>query len=119
MSIVDETILKAKEIADVTAKKASQISALTKLNVNLAETKGAIEKEYKELGELVYTAVKNDIQQGELVEEKVRILDELIFQKEELCLKIANIKGKKLCSECKKENDADSLYCCKCGNSLN
>ncbi len=119
MNIVDETIVKAKEIADVTAKKATQISTLTKLNVKLSETKGAIEKAYKELGEIVYDAVKNEVQQGELVEEKVRILDELTSQKEELCLKIANIKGKKLCTECKNENDADSLFCSKCGNSLN
>lgn len=118
MSIVDETISKAKAVADVTAKKATEIANVTKANVKLYETNNTLGEVYEELGKIVYSAVKNETEYGEDVEEKIRVLDELIQKKSALIKEIADLKGKKICGQCQSVNDGESSFCSKCGNQF-
>ena len=118
MSIIDETISKAKIVADVTTKKANEIANVTKANVKLYDTNSTLDRVYCELGKIVYAAVKSETENGEDVGEKIRVLDELIEQKTALIKEIADLKGKKICGGCGSQNDGESKYCSKCGTEI-
>ena len=117
MGIFEETVVKAKEIADITGKKAGEIINLQKLRVSAATVSSQIAKLYEVLGRLHYDAVKSgttNMSEADTVAEIDEKRDELV----ELKSKIAQAKGKRICAACKAPNLAEAVFCHQCGQKL-
>ena len=118
MGIFEETVVKAKEIADMTGKKAGEIINIQKMRVSAATLNAQISKLYEVLGRLTYDAAKNGLDTAAQSDQTVAEIDE---KREELCelkAKIAEARGKRVCPACRADNGADALFCDKCGQKL-
>ena len=117
MGIFEETVVKAKEIADITGKKAGEIINLQKLRVSAATVNGQIAKLYEVLGRLHYDAIKSgtaNTSEAETIAEIDEKREELV----ELKSKIAEARGKRICPACKTPNLAEAVFCHQCGQKL-
>jgi hypothetical protein len=118
MGIFEETVVKAKEIADITGKKAGEIINIQKMRVSAATLNSQISKLYEVLGRLAYDAAKTE---ADITAQSAQAISEIDEKREELCelkVKIAEARGKRICPACRTGNNADALFCDKCGQKL-
>lgn len=104
--------------AETVGKKTELFLEIQKMKSQIHSAKRAVEKSYKDLGELIYQRYDA----GEGVDSEVALICEDISQmkavisdlKEELALK----RGRKICPVCQAEVAAESVYCMKCGSKI-
>ena len=118
MGIFEETVVKAKEIADLTGKKAGEIINIQKMRVSAATLNSQISKLYEVLGRLAYEAAKNGADTAAQSAQTIAEIDEKREELSELKAKIAEARGKRVCHACRADNSADALFCDKCGQKL-
>lgn len=115
MSVFENFTKKVTETAKAAAKKSGDLVEVTKLNMNISNEEGKIEKAYEEIGKLVYESFKR----GEEVAEAFRGQCELIRSYEEVISemkqKILELKSVKICPSCGSELALDVAFCSKCG----
>lgn len=118
MSLFDDIVVNAKSAANTVGKKAEQLKDYSKLKYSESGIKSEIAKKKLTLGDYVYACTKT----GDIDQEKMQsIVDEIAELEENLQITremIITAKNKIICSECKAENDKDSVFCCKCGQKL-
>lgn len=118
MSLFDDIVVNAKSAANTVGKKAGQLKDYSKLKYSESGIKSEIAKKKLSLGSYVYDCTKT----GDINQEKMQsIVDEITELEENLQITremIMVAKNKIICSECKAENDKDSVFCCKCGQKL-
>ncbi len=107
---------KASETYQATKEKASNISDELKLRGKISEQKEKMEKLYKEIGETVYTEIKDgkDVSRDAIVEK----CEEISKAKDEISkleAEILAVKKIKKCSNCGTELDIKAEFCSKCG----
>lgn len=113
---MEKILSEIKNTADKVAKKSGELVELSKVKINIINTKSSIDSHFKKLGEILYFSQKEN------TETDTKNLEEIFAEVDELYEKLseyndvkANLTNKKLCPECHKSNDADSLFCSRCG----
>lgn len=102
----------AKTGGDV-AKKAKDITEITKLKSQIASNENAIKTTYSEIGKYVYENLKDDAPAE--IAEKMTIIDSALAEIERLKEEILKLKGSIKCEQCGAEVNEDDAFCPKCG----
>jgi len=118
MGILDDAVVNAKSAANAVSQKAVGLWDMSKLRFNAAEVNGQIDKRFEALGRVVYDAVKTEGDIQSLSESCVTEIDELYEQLDIINERIGELRKKKKCKSCGKENPEDSTFCSKCGTQL-
>lgn len=104
--------------AENVSRKTEMFLEIQKMKSRLHSAQRAVEKSYRELGELIYRRYD----EGEGVDSELAVICEDIAQMkgviEELTQELAFKKGKKLCPVCKAEIARESIYCMRCGSKV-
>ncbi len=116
---MDRIISEIKNAAGKVAKKSTELVELSKVKLNIINTKSTIDENFKSLGELLYYSQKGDADiTTESIEETIAKIDDLYEKLDELNNISANISNKKICPNCKKANENNSAFCSDCGLNL-
>ncbi len=118
MSVFDQIISKAKDVADVAGRKATEAAELGKLKLQSAQLNSDLSKAFEELGQTVYMAKTGSVNCDEAVEKSVAQITSLKSAIREIAEKIAESKNLVLCPNCGEKNPADAFYCSRCGSAL-
>jgi hypothetical protein len=90
----------------------------SKINLKIFDLTTDIDILYKEVGKLIYAAHTNEESSTEELEARLLAIDEKMREIEDLKACLENRKNEKVCENCGKRNDADSIYCAACGERL-
>lgn len=115
MDFIKNITKKVTETAKVAAKKSGEMVELTKLKMNISSEEDKIEKEYAQMGKIVFEAFERGEKVGDEFEahcEKIVSYRENIKAMKDQILKLKNIK---VCPECGGEVESEALFCPKCG----
>lgn len=115
MDFIKNITKKVTETAKVAAKKSGEMVELTKLKMNISSEEDKIEKEYAQMGKIVFETFERGEKVGEEFEahcEKIASYRENIKAMKDQILKLKNVKT---CPECGEEVDSEALFCPKCG----
>ncbi len=107
-----ENIGKAAQAA---AKKSGELVEITKLNMNINSEEDKIQKQYTQIGKLIYEKFKatGDIDSEFVAScETIKTHEQNISNLKE---KILETKNLRLCSGCGAEMDRNAMFCAKCG----
>ena len=117
MANFDEVVEKAKEYAQIAAEKSQEVYQISKLKIEIVDTKRKIDKNFASIGKKYYDAVKagEDLPDFNANIEEVDLLKAEIAEKQE---KIAELKNTVTCANCGADVDADNDFCHKCGSQM-
>lgn len=118
MDIIEKIINNVEKTAKTVVQKSNDVVEITKLKMAISNAEAEAEELIADVGRLVYEAYKSGEGNPELVEEKCEQIEALkkdIEEKRNLFAKLRNLKR---CNECEYENEAEAVYCCKCGSKL-
>ncbi len=108
----------AKNLFDKAASKTADAIDYSKTQIDRAQLRTKINEKYTELGKLCYNMHESDA--DETGRMKI-IISEINKLKEKLdeADKAVKLNKKKTCKFCLTENEADAVFCIKCGERLN
>ncbi|MDR0404502.1 MAG: zinc ribbon domain-containing protein [Oscillospiraceae bacterium] len=118
MSLLENAYLGAKSFFSKAGKGAEKLVGVSKLKMNAAEINSQISSKLEELGRIIYTNYKNKTNKQGEISELVKTIDKLHLDRQEIRKKIAVIKRKIECKECRYVNESDSAFCAQCGSKL-
>lgn len=95
------------------AQKAKGVADLAKLNAQLGQLEGKIKTYYQIIGEKVYQKEKDQEHSG--LEAEFDLINDALAEIGRIKKQISEIKGAKVCPECKAEVDVAFLFCPHCG----
>lgn len=109
---------KITKAANEAVDKGTEFFEVTKIRAQIAGEERAIEKTYRDIGEMIY---KLQQEETPVTEEVAKLCDDI--QNHEARIKsmrndMANFKGMKLCSNCEEMVDKSAAFCPKCGSSV-
>ena len=116
MAVLDDILNGAKNIVDVAEDKATKAFEFSKTKYKSAQLAKELSDLYKSLGSAVYSMMKSEYEDKELIDSLVSEIDIVKNDLEEINAKLAKKKNKKICPACDTENEKDSAYCTRCGN---
>lgn len=94
------------------SKKVTNVTEITKIQVDIRSKEETVRKQFIEIGKQYYELHKDD---EEPLFEEITLIREALEKIEELKNEVAQRKGKQICPVCGAANEADALYCNKCG----
>lgn len=113
---MERIISEIKTTADIVAKKSTELVELSKVKLNIANTKSKINTNFRILGEMIYISQKDDDKiDSDMYDETIAKIDELYLKLAEYNEIAAGLMNKKLCPDCRKANEDDAVFCSKCG----
>ena len=118
MSLLDDVIVNAASAVSAVSKKANEVVDKSKLRISTAELKKKISDKFETLGRYVYDTNMTDSADTEVVKQYCTEISELIAELKTLQDALESSKEKIVCPKCASENPTDSLYCRRCGSSL-
>lgn len=118
MGVFDDLCGKAKDVADAAGKKTGEIVELTKFKMKESQLHSDIRTAHEKLGSAVYSMVKADYENPELINSMAEEIDELMAKLKEVEDKISELKRVVKCPCCGANNAQDSSYCSQCGCKL-
>ncbi len=118
MTVMEEVVCKARELADTVGKKTGEFVSLGKLKLESTEIERDLEAQFREIGKLVYNAHQN----GETVDEALAVLFEQVQTLQEKAThtqsQMEELRHVKKCGECGNANPQNASFCQKCGKKL-
>lgn len=118
MSLFDDVIVNAAAAVDAVGKKATEVVDRSRVRVSSAELKNKISAQFETLGRYVYdTHVSGNTDQN-VVNQYVGEITVLINELKTLQDTLTAASGKIVCPRCCCANSYDSLFCKKCGTTL-
>lgn len=118
MGFLDDLKLSAKNVVDFAEKKTDSVVEISKLKYQQMTLGNELEELMSHLGNAVYSMIKANYDNKDLVNSLIAEIDEVKESLKEVNEKIAAKKDQILCPACGAKNEKDSSYCCKCGNKL-
>lgn len=116
---MDKILSEIKSRADKVMKKSGELVEMSKVKLAIVNTKAEIGTLFKQLGELVYLAQKEDNSaNAEDIENTILHIDALYEKLEELTEANSAFKNEKVCAECGKSNPMEQTFCGNCGNKF-
>ena len=116
MANFDDFLNGAKNIVDVAEDKATKAFDFSKAKYKSARLSKEISDLYKSLGSAVYSMMKSEYEDKELIDSLVSEIDIVKNELDEINARLENRKNKKICPACNTANEKDSVYCTRCGN---
>ena len=115
---LEELKRNAKEAADITVKKTSEMTAIAKATVAIKNEESKLSACYKEIGRLFYTAERDGVDHTDDIATFIMQADKIKaaiagYQKE-----IAALKKVAICDSCGGEIPADAQFCPSCGAKI-
>lgn len=117
-SAFDDIIDGVKRVGEKVGKEAEKLCDATRLHFNAADLRRDIEKKYKELGMLVYTAQKKSENVDIRIEQCVMQIDELKRRLDSVNSQSAEKRNRKLCPACGQMVEKTARYCHICGSEV-
>jgi hypothetical protein len=113
---MERIISEIKTTADKVAKKSTELVELSKVKLNIANTKSNINENFRILGEMIYISQKHDEEiDADVFSDAITKIDELYLKLAEYNETAAALMNKKLCPECRKANENTAVFCSQCG----
>lgn len=104
--------------AENVSKKTEAFLEIQKIRAQIHSAQRAVEKGYKDLGELIYQRYDA----GEGVDCEVAVICEdisqLMMSMSEMKSELAAKRGRKICPVCGAEVESAAVYCMKCGSKI-
>lgn len=118
MDIIEKIISNVEKTAKSVVQRSTDVVEITKLKMAISNAEAEAEELTLEVGRLVYDAYRSGEGNPELVEEKCEQIEALKKEIEDKRNQYAKLRNLKRCNACEYENEADAIYCCKCGTKL-
>lgn len=118
MSMLDDIIINAKSAADAVSKTATKLVDISKLRISAADLNAEINRKFESLGRTVYMGRKAGSVSEQEISEAIAAIDDLQEQLAAVNAQLSSARKKTVCSVCGHENDADDVFCGKCGHRL-
>ena len=118
MGVFEDVVSKAKTAADFAGKKTSELVEISKLRFAAADLQSKINKEYSDLGIIVFNAEKSGEDCKENITAKSTVIEDLYHELTKTNEKIAELRRMKKCVVCNYANPEDANFCLKCGAKL-
>ena len=117
-NVLDDLINSAKNLVDIAGKKTDNVVEVSKLKYQCVQMSAELKSLYEKLGNAVYTMVKSDFSNKELMDSLIEEIDSLKERIDQVNQEIAKRKNIRVCPGCGSRNEKDACYCNKCGNKL-
>lgn len=118
MDIIEKIISNVEKTTKAVMQKSTDMVELTKMKMAISSDEDKAKQLVYEIGSLVYEAYKSDEGNPDLVEEKCGELEAMRKAIDEKRNAYALLRNMKRCPGCERENEADAIYCDKCGEKL-
>lgn len=118
MGLLDDVIVNAASAVNAVSKKAGEVVDKSKLRISTAELKRKISDKFEILGRYVYDTHVTDSADPDIIKQYYAEISELISELKTLQEALNITNERIICPKCSCENSLDSLYCRKCGSSL-
>jgi len=118
MSFLDDVFVNAAAAVDAMGKAANEMVDKSKVFISTAELRNKISASFETLGRYVYDTHAANNTDPAVVTQYANEISELISELKNLQDNIVASSGKKVCPVCGCSNSNDSLFCKKCGTSL-
>lgn len=118
MSKLDELLYKAKSVASVAGKKTGEVFEVSKMKIQVVQFNSDIDKIYRRIGELTYSSSRNNVDVTEEIKAAMAEIDNILEQIAVLNTKINASQATIKCDNCGATNNADAIFCSRCGKSL-
>ena len=113
---MENMIYDIKTTSDKVAKKSTELFELSKVKLNILNTKSSINSNFRILGEMLYISQRDEEEvDAESYAETINKIDGLYLKLAEYNEIAAGLMNKKLCPECRKDNEDVAVFCSKCG----
>ena len=117
-NVLDDLINSAKNLVDIAGKKTDNVVEVSKLKYQCVQMSAELKSLDEKLGNAVYTMVKSDFSNKELMDSLIEEIDSLKERIDQVNQEIAKRKNIRVCPACGSRNEKDACYCNKCGNKL-
>ena len=118
MSLLDDVIVNAAAAFDTMNKMATDVVDRSKVRVSSAELKNKISAQFETLGRYIYDTHESGNTDSTVVSQYVSEITVLINELKTLQDALTTASGKIICPRCCCANSYDSLFCKKCGATL-
>ena len=118
MSLFDDVIVNVAAAVDEVNRKTSEIVDRSKVRISSAELRNKISAQFETLGRYVYDTTVAGTTDQTVVEQYVTEITTLINELKSLQESLVTSSGKIICPKCNCTNSSDSLFCKRCGNTL-
>jgi len=117
MEFFEKAVSKSKEYAKVVEQKAGEAYDLAKTRYKIMELKNQISRRYEDIGRAVYAREHGEQQDGDCpeVENLIGELDLMNAELDNLKQNLAELKGERICAQCKGNIGKEDVYCRFCG----
>ncbi|WMT41551.1 zinc ribbon domain-containing protein [Paenibacillus sp. D2_2] len=111
---------KIKDSAGKMTDRAQNVVEIGRLNTQIANIEREMGLYYQKMGEVFYEGYRlKDMSEAEKeMLELAKTCDLLVEERDEVRLKIAELKNERLCGTCGKNVAQDAMFCPYCGASL-
>ena len=118
MSLFDDVIVNAAAAVDTVGRVANEVVDRSRVRVSSAELKNKINSQFETLGRYIYDTNLAGSTDQNVVDEYVSNITVLINELKSLQDSLTAECGRIICPKCGCKNLVDSLFCRKCGASL-
>lgn len=117
-NVIDNIIDKARDVCDLATKKTTEVVESSKIKLDCVRVNGEIKKLYEKLGSTVYSMMRSNYENKELVDSLAEEIDEELEKLKLLNEKLSDVKNVNFCNVCGAKNPTDNYFCSKCGSRI-
>lgn len=118
MRLLDDFVINAKSVASKLSKKAGKALDISKLKLSAAEITAEINKNFRELGNLVFLSKREGADSEIEIENLLNEIETLYDALDSVNDGIIQLRKKRICPVCNGVNPAEALFCNSCGSML-
>jgi len=118
MEFFEKAVSKSKEYAKVVEQKAGEAYDIARTRYKIMELKNQISRRYEDIGRAVYARERGELQEDDECPEVENLMGELDLMNaelENLRKNLADLKGERICEQCKANISKEDAYCRYCG----
>ncbi len=118
MDMFDNLFDRAKEVYDAASKKTCEVYEVSKLKLEIVNLNNEIKKLYEKLGSCIYSMVKADYENQDVVDSITEEIDDCKIRINYLQKKLGDMKNLIVCENCGTKNSIENFYCKNCGTRI-
>lgn len=118
MDMFDNFVEKARDVCDVATKKTGEFVEVSKIKLDCISVNNEVKKLYEKLGSCVYSMVKANYENQDVIDSIIEEIDDCNVHLSELKKKMGDLKKINVCTACGYKNPKENFYCAKCGSRI-